>query len=73
MKYKQYFATESEPISFAKVHSNTPVIAVLPEGYQSISAKQYRKLKWLERKFGIMERKDRFKQRAAKLKKAMTE
>ena len=73
MKYKQFYANESEPVSFACVISDELIPATLPEGYVSISAKEYRRLKWLQRKFRILARRDRISERASKVRRALVD
>lgn len=73
MKHKQYLTTkDGEPLKFIKIESTTQVSVAIP-GYIEITGKQYRRLKWLERRSKIMERKESFRARASKIKKAMSD
>jgi len=72
-KHRQYFSTESEPTEYVSIVASSPVAVNLPAGYVSVSAKSYRRLKWLARKLRILDRADRLKEKASKIKKALSE
>jgi len=72
MRHKQYYTSEAEPTVLVCVVSSDLVAVTLP-GFVSITARQFRKIRWLQRKARILDRKDRFKERASKVKKAFSE
>ena len=72
MRHKQYYTSEAEPTVLVCVVSSEEVKLTL-NGFVSITARQFRKLRWSQRKARILDRKDRFKERASKVKKAFSE